>query len=872
MPKVRVYEISKELGLTNTQVINAGNELGFELKSHASSVSEESAEKIKDVLKGNNGSSAASEEETEDQEEKVKVFKSDTGQEIVERRSGSKVVLRKKKRSKVKKEVADEETSEALSPQESEAKEESTQPEQEEEKVDKEFKKDEVVETGKPDQEEPSEQKSEKELQTKTEAETKEETQAEEVSKKQKVSAKSSKKSKEQLEDDIVGKKGKKKKPKKEEIIDEDSLEELKKAFSTKLPSRKREYVVDERRPKLRHGSDSRRRKSGGKYSKGNGSYQSGASGSDSSISTVPPTKKVIKIGENISVGDIAKLMSVKAGEVIKKLMHMGTPATINELIDNDTATLIADEFGYEVIVEKFEEDDFLLDVGTEAGKELVTRPPVVTVMGHVDHGKTTLLDTIRESNVVEGEAGGITQHIGAYKVKVNDGTVVFVDTPGHEAFTSMRARGASITDIVILVVAADDGVMPQTVEAVNHAKAAEVPIIVAVNKIDKDGADPDKIKRELSEIGLIPEDWGGDTLYAEVSAKNNIGIKELLELILLQSDLLELKAPMDIRANGVVVEAELDKGRGALCTVIVKEGVLKVGDFVISGLNYGKVKALSDDKGKRVKDAGPSMPVEIMGLSGVPQAGDKFYVVKSEKEARDIISHREDKIKAPSPNTNKISLEDLFDSLEKDEAKELAIIIKGDTQGSVEALKESIDKLSTEKCVVKVVHTGVGGISETDVVLASASNAIIVGFNVRPDNNALSVAEKEGVSFELHSIIYDVVNRIRNAMEGLLEPVIKEVVAGHVEVKETFSISRIGTIAGCMVTDGRVNRDDKLRVVRDGVVVFDGRISSLKRFKDDVKEVQTGYECGITIENFNDIKVGDTFELYRFEEIKQKL
>ncbi len=864
MPKVRVYEISRELGLTNAQVISAGKELGFELKSHASSVSEEHAQKIKDSLSVSNGiSSVAKPEEVEGKEEKVKVFKSDSGQEIVERRTGSRVVLRKKKRSEVKEE-SEETVEETTVAEDDTITEEVSEVEVEEKPVEKE----DVVEA----KEEAKEELSPETQQDVVDIATESKDIPEEETEKKKVSAKSPKKGDSAAEEDIKKKKGKKKKPKKEEIIDEDSLEELKKAFRTKLPSRKREYVVDERRPKLRHGSDSRRR-SGGRNARGSrrGVSSDGIAGG-STISTVPPTKRVVKIGETVSVGDLAKLMSIKAGGIIKKLMQLGTPATINELIDTDTATLIADEFGYEVVVQKFEEEEFLIDVDIESGKEIISRPPVVTVMGHVDHGKTTLLDTIREANVVDGEAGGITQHIGAYKVKVNDGSVVFVDTPGHEAFTSMRARGASITDIVILVVAADDGVMPQTVEAVNHAKAAEVPIIVAINKIDKDGADPEKIKRELSEIGLISEEWGGDTLFAEVSAKSKIGIKELLEIILLQSDLLELKAAIDIRANGVVVEAELDKGRGALSTVIVKEGTLKVGDYVISGLNYGKVKALLDDNGKRVKEAGPSMPVEIMGLSGVPEAGDMFYVVKGEKDAKDIITHREDKINIHSPNTNKISLEDLFDSLEKEEVKELPIIIKGDTQGSVEALKESIEKLSTEKCVVKIVHTGVGGISETDVVLASASNAIVVGFNVRPDNNALSIAEKEKVSFELHSIIYDVVSRIRDAMEGLLEPVLKEVITGHVEVRETFHISRIGTIAGCMVTDGKVGRDDKARVLREGVITYDGKLSSLKRFKDDAKEVQTGFECGITIENFNDIKVGDVFELYMFEEIKQTL
>jgi translation initiation factor IF-2 len=495
--------------------------------------------------------------------------------------------------------------------------------------------------------------------------------------------------------------------------------------------------------------------------------------------------------------------------------------------------------------------------------------------MGHVDHGKRTLLDTIRKANVVEGEAGGITQHIGAYSVDLDGRKVAFVDTPGHEAFTAMRARGAKVTDVVILVVAADDGVMPQTVEAVNHARAAEVPIIVAINKIDKENADKDKIKRELSEIGLLSEEWGGDTLFAEVSAKQAIGIKELLELVLLQADLLELKSDPEKRANGFVIEAVLDKGRGPVATVIVSEGTLKVSDFVVAGTTYGKVRALLDDKGNRIKEAGPSVPAEIMGLSGVPEAGERFYVVKDEKAAKEVVGHREMKQRetaAAKERKPTISLENLFETLEEEEIKELPLIIKADTRGSVEAVRESIDKLSTDKCKVKIVHTGVGGINETDIILATASKAIIVGFNVRPDAKALGTAEREGVSLELHTIIYNLIDRVKNAMEGLLDPIIKEKIAGHAEVRETFHISKIGTIAGCMVTDGKVTRDSNVRVIRDAVSVFEGKLSSLRRFKDDAKEVNTGYECGIGVERFNDIKVGDTLEFFVFEEFKQEL
>jgi translation initiation factor IF-2 len=493
--------------------------------------------------------------------------------------------------------------------------------------------------------------------------------------------------------------------------------------------------------------------------------------------------------------------------------------------------------------------------------------------MGHVDHGKTTLLDTIRKAKVVEGEAGGITQHIGAYSVEVNGRKVAFVDTPGHEAFTAMRARGAKVTDVVILVVAADDGVMPQTVEAVNHAKAAEVPIIVAVNKIDKPDAEPEKIKRELSELGLLSEDWGGDTLFAEVSAKENTGIKELLELVLLQADILELKADNGKRANGFVIEAILDKGRGPVATVIVSEGTLRVGDTVVAGTTYGKVRALFDDRGGRVDEAGPSIPVEVMGFSGVPQAGERFYAVEDEKVAKDVVAHRETKQReALAAKEIRPSLENLFEALEEEEVKELALIIKADTQGSVEAVRESIIKLSTDKCQVKIVHSGVGGVNETDVILASTTNAIIVGFNVRPDVKALKLSDREGISLELHTIIYNLIDRVRNSMEGLLDPIIEEKITGHAEVKETFNISRIGTIAGCVVNDGKATRDSNVRILRDSVVIFEGKLSSLKRFKDDAKEVNTGYECGITIERFNDVKVGDTFEFFMFEEFKQEL
>lgn len=897
MPRIRVYELSKELGVSNKEIINAAKDFGFELKSHASSLEETDAVKIKGkFLKPGSitKESVDSKKKVELKEvkEEVKVFRSESGQEVVERRKGSKVVIRKKKKVKEDKPEPDQPPSPFQIQQDQEDKEPVKQI-NDDIQVNKDTADVNTVDSEVADSKpiEKTEEKPPKivELEADTDLDVPKE-QLEDSIPYETTSVKEREELKKDREttkteipseeiDKKVKKKAKKTKPRKEEIIDEDTLEELRRAFRTKLPTRKKEYVVEDRKFRNRAQNDVSRRQGKG-MSKQNNLQIARETGQETplgALTTSQPAirqaKRIIKIGELITVGDLAKKMGIKAGDVIKRLLQLGTPANINQSIDHDTAILLSDEFGFEVEVEKFEESDYLLDQEEKIEAEAVSRPPVVTVMGHVDHGKTTLLDTIRQSSVVEGEAGGITQHIGSYKVTVNDSTIVFVDTPGHEAFTSMRARGASLTDIVILVVAADDGVMPQTVEAINHAKAANVPIIVAINKIDKDESDPEKIKRELSEQGLIPEDWGGDVLVAEVSAKTKKGINDLLELILLQADVLELTAVTDKRANGVVVEAKLDKGRGAVATVIVTEGTLKIGDYVVAGLYSGRIRALLDENSKRVEEAGPSIPVEIMGISGVPSAGEKFFVVNDERIAKDVISHRENKLRSKTVvPVSKVSLEDLYDSLEKEEIKELLLVIKADTQGSVEALKDSIMKLSGEKCKVNIVHSGVGAINETDIALASASNAIVVGFNVRPDSKTMKVAEKEGISLELHNIIYDVVSRIKDAMEGLLEPIINELVIGHVDVRETFHISRIGTIAGCFITDGKVSRDNNVRVLRDGVVVYEGKIGSLRRFKEDVKEVQTGYECGIVIENFNDVKVDDVFEIYTFEEIKQEL
>jgi translation initiation factor IF-2 len=887
MANVRVYELSRDLDKTNKEILNVAKGLGISVKSHASSISDEEAKRIIDKI----GSPGKSETKTQDvqaeEQEKVRVFTSESGAEVVERRKGARVVLRRKK--KVEQPIEPEIEQDAATATDAEITEKVVASKDlDTDATELETKTPGLndLETDLPDL--PEESPADMAQEQKLEPEQVEGTQAKEVKplegkEAEKDGAKAGTKDTPEEAAKKFKKSKKRVKPKREEIIDGDTLEELRKVFRTKLPGRKREYLVDDRQPRTRPTAGNAQRDR--RFNKGprvSARTRQPLQATTGSAEVIPfpakPSKRVVKIGESINLGELAKLMSVKAGDLIKRLISLGVKATLNQALDYETATLVAEEFGYEVVLDIFEEEDLLLEeVGQEdTNGNLTPRPPVVTVMGHVDHGKTTLLDSIRNTNVVEGEAGGITQHIGAYSVDLDEQRkVAFVDTPGHEAFTAMRARGAKVTDIVVLVVAADDGVMPQTVEAVNHARAAEVPIIVAVNKIDKDNADTEKIKRQLSEIGLLSEEWGGDTLFAEVSAKQSKGIKELLELILLQADLLELKSDREKRANGFVIEAVLDKGRGPVATVIVGEGTLKVGDLVVAGTTYGKVRALQDDKGNRIKEAGPSNPAEIMGLSGVPEAGERFYVVKNEKAAKEVVGHRERKrretasAKAIKPT---ISLENLFETLEEEEIKELALVIKADTQGSVEAVRESIDKLSTEKCQVKVVHTGVGGVNETDVILASASQAIIVGFNVRPDSKALKASEREGVSLELHTIIYNLIDRVRSAMEGLLDPIVKEKITGHAEVRETFHISRIGTIAGCIVNDGNVARDSNVRVIRDGVVVYEGKLDSLRRFKDDVKEVNTGYECGIGIEKFNDIKVGDTFEFYVYEEFKQEL
>ncbi|MDR3553894.1 MAG: translation initiation factor IF-2 [Syntrophobacteraceae bacterium] len=580
--------------------------------------------------------------------------------------------------------------------------------------------------------------------------------------------------------------------------------------------------------------------------------------------------RKRIKIDEAISVANLAKQMGMKAGEVLKKLLLLGLQANINQALDFDTAALVAADFEFEVEKTAFEEEE-VLQIKEDLAEELLHRPPVVTVMGHVDHGKTSLLDAIRDTKVIEGEAGGITQHIGAYHVKLDKGHIIFLDTPGHEAFTSMRARGAKVTDIVILVVAADDGVMQQTVEAINHAKAAEVPIIVAINKIDKPNANIDRVKRELSDHGLVPEEWGGPTTMVEISAKKRIGIEDLLEMVLLQAELLELKANPNKMARGRVIEAKLDKGRGPVATVLIQDGTLKAGDVYVCGIYSGRVRNMFDGRGHRVDKASPSIPVEVLGFSGVPNAGDDFIVLADEKQARNVAEHRLLKLREKElSRTSKISLENLFTQIQDGEVKELKLIVKTDVQGSLEAIVDSLLKLSTSEVRINIIHNGTGAITETDVMLASASNAIIIGFNIRSDSKVQELSDQESVDIRYYDVIYQLLDDIRSAIVGMLKPIYKENVLGRAEVRQTFHVPKLGMIAGCSVLDGHVERNARARVLRDNVVVYDGKISSLRRFKDDVKEVKSGFECGIGIENFNDIKEKDILEAYEMQEIKQ--
>ncbi|MEW5803283.1 MAG: translation initiation factor IF-2 [bacterium] len=581
---------------------------------------------------------------------------------------------------------------------------------------------------------------------------------------------------------------------------------------------------------------------------------------------------KKIQLTEAVTVKELAEKMEKKPNEVIKKLIQLGVMASINQILDVSIAMSVVESFGFQVSMVSLEGKEDL-DISDNDPSLLVPRPPVVTVMGHVDHGKTKLLDAIRKTNVASNEYGGITQHIGAYKVRLKGGDVVFLDTPGHEAFTAMRARGAQVTDVVILVVAADDGVMPQTVEAVNHARAAGVPIVVAINKIDKPEANPERVKNDLAKMDLMPEDWGGKTIFVEVSAKAQLGIDNLLEMLLLEAEMLELKADPTRMAKGTIIEAKLHRGRGPVATVLVQNGTLRVGDPFVTGLYYGKVRALIDDQGKNVKEAPPSTPVEILGISGVPQVGDSFIVVSDERKARLISTIRLEKQRTEGlRKTAKVTLEDLYDRIKKGEVKELKVILKADVQGSVQAISDSLERLSTPEVNLKVIHGSVGAITESDVMLGSSSEAIILGFNVRPEPKAANLAERESVDIRSYTIIYDLIKDVQSAMKGMLEPTYKEIILGRAEVRQVFSIPKVGAIGGSYVLEGKILKGSKLRLLRDNIVIYEGKITSLRRFKDDAREVQSGYECGIGLENFNDLKPGDIIEDYELQEVEVKL
>lgn len=652
-----------------------------------------------------------------------------------------------------------------------------------------------------------------------------------------------------------------KKKGKKKAAPEADDAAREKRFLKKRISFRKKEVI---------EGADLYAGRQRGRKGRKGAKTKESATAQKTQITTAKAIKRRIKVDETIILSDLAKRMGIKASEMIAKLFGMGVMVTVNQTIDFDTAALVASEFSYEVEKASFEEDAILKVTQEDDPEKLSHRPPVVTIMGHVDHGKTSLLDVIRKSRVTEGEAGGITQHIGAYLVSTEKGDIVFLDTPGHEAFSAMRSRGAQVTDLVILVVAADDGVMPQTVEAINHSKAAGVPIIVAVNKIDKANAEPDRVQRQLSELGIVPEEWGGETIFVKVSAKQQTGIDDLLEMVLLQAEILELKANPDKLASGHVVEAKLDAGRGPVATVLVKEGTLRTGDPVVCGVHHGKVRALLDDYGRNVESASPSMPVEIIGLSGVPMAGDEMVALSDERDAKQVSQHRTQKMRAKElAKTSRLSLDKLYERMQEGEVKDLNLIIKADVDGSLEALRDSLTKLSNEEVNINVIHSATGTITESDISLAAVSEAIIVGFNVRPNPKVQEMANEEHVDIRYHNIIYNVIKEIKDAIVGMMESTFEERILGRAEVREIFHVPKVGTIAGCHVVDGKIERGQRTRLLRDGIVTYDGKNTSLRRFKDDVKEVQSGYECGIGLENYNDIKVGDVIESYYLEEIR---
>ena len=872
MAKLRVYELARELDIPNTDLLERIDSLGIQIKGHMSSLDEEQAQLLRDTVTGR------------------------SRQLIEEKRVRRGIIRRRRKIVKAEppaEEVETEVTAETAPPGE----------EQAEAVVEAELPPP-VVEGEAPEVEPEKSEKVELDV---------------EVAKKEKPAKKVKEKEKKVKKPRRRGKKGfaakiiklpervpeavpeaKKAEPKIEESMEAvgkvvetvpappgPEAEAKKRPGKPKKKKGKRARVDESEKGPVRRGLPSRRkevvtgddlytrRRGPGRMMRGRKGARARAVAKDAKQTeiTIPKAaKRRVKLDEAITVASLAKRMGVKAREVITQLMELGLMATVNQAIDFDTASLVATEFNYEAEKTGFEEAAILQAVPDQE-EDLKTRHPVVTIMGHVDHGKTSVLDAVRQTKVAEGEAGGITQHIGAYNVKVDAGQVVFLDTPGHAAFTAMRARGARVTDLVVLVVAADDGVMQQTVEAINHAQAAEVPILVAINKIDKANADPDRVKRELAERGLNPEEWGGDVTMVEVSATEKTGLDELLELILLQAELMELKANPDKKSRGRVVEARLDRGKGPLATVLVQEGTLRAGDPFVCGTFYGRVRAMLDDRGRKVAEAPPSMPVEVHGISGVPQAGDELVVVNDEKQAKQVAAHRQLKSReAELSRATKVTLDTLFERIKEGETKELRIVLKADVQGSLEAITDSLNNLSTEEIKVNIIHSAAGAVTETDVMLASASDAITIGFSVRASQKAQELADAEKVDLRFYDVIYQLVAEVKDAMEGMLDPIYKEHSMGRAEVIKTFHASRVGTVAGSMVNEGRVERGAKIRVLRDNVVINDGKIASLRRYKDEVKEVKAGQDCGIIIENFNDVKIGDILETYTIEEIKAVL
>ncbi|MBW2647002.1 MAG: translation initiation factor IF-2 [Deltaproteobacteria bacterium] len=853
MAKARIYEIAKEIGITNKVLLEKLKEMNIPAKNHMSVLDDSEVARVKDTLFGKKEKKGVVEEK------RIKTT-------VIRRR---KVAKKAPEGVETEEKVVEEEkpTGEVVSPVPEEPEVDKVH--EIEEKIVAPEPEELVAEAAEPEKKAKPKKKQKKEETAKIISMPKPAPSVVPVEPKTKEGP---------LEEKAVPHEGKAKPLKREKGAKVVELGKVKKKPKKKLVEAEQEKKFFKKKSSFRNKAVIEGAALYDKRGRGRGRGKRRAKGgllkavAKTAITTPKAIKRRLKIDDAIVVSELAKRMGIKAAELIKALIGLGVMATLNQALDFETASLLATEFDYEVERAGFEEETIIAEETDDPAK-LKPRPPVVTIMGHVDHGKTSLLDAIRNTNVTAGEAGGITQHIGAYHVKVGAGIVSFLDTPGHEAFTAMRARGADVTDIVVLVVAADDGVMPQTVEAINHSRAANVPIIVAVNKIDKQNAEPDRIKRELADHGLSPEEWGGDTIFVEVSAKQGDGIDSLLEMILLQTEVMELKANPDKLARGRVIEASLDVGQGPVATVLVQGGTLHPGDPVVCGVHYGKIRAMRDSAGNSVNEAGPSIPVEIVGLSGVPMAGDEFAVLVNEKKAKQVSLHRlEQQREKELAKTSKLSLESLFEQMEEGEVKDLNLIIRADVQGSIEALADALKKIPSSEVKINIVHSATGTITESDIMLASASNAIVLGFNVRPNSKVQDLASQEDVDIRFYDVIYNAINDIKGAIVGMMASTYEEHIYGKAEVRETFVIPKVGTIAGCYVTEGKIVRNSQARLLRDGVVIYGGKLDSLRRFKDDVKEVQTGYECGIGITNYNDIKVNDVIECYYEEEIKPKL